>query len=71
MAKFVQPTFWILSGGGVHVRYSTAGPPLHYQHHLTSKEFSGSELDVTEVPELGTLVSATLELTVDSGSTTF
>ena len=49
MATFVQPTIWILSGGGIHVRYSVAGPNLHYQHHLTTKNFSGSQVRVVEV----------------------
>jgi hypothetical protein len=71
MATFVQPTIWILSGGGIHVRYSVAGPNLHYQHHLTTKNFSGSQVRVVDVPDVGTLVSVTLELTVDSGSTSF
>ena len=71
MATFVQPTIWILSGGGIHVRYSVAGPNLHYQHLLTYKNFSGPQVRVVDVPDVGTLVSVTLELTVDSGSTSF
>ena len=35
------------------------------------RDFSGIEIRVVELPDLGTLVSATLLLTIDSGSTTF
>jgi len=35
------------------------------------RDFSGSEIRVVELPDLGTLVSVTLLLTIDSGSTTF
>ena len=70
-AKFVQPTAWDLSGGGIIVRYSIAGPQLHYQDSVGSRDFAGQEIRINEVPDLGTLVSVTLHLTVDSGSTSF
>jgi hypothetical protein len=72
MPNFVQPTIWILAGSDIQVTYSTAGPNLHY-HHLNSpiRDFSGEEIRVLQVPDIGTLVSVTLQLTVDSGSTTF
>jgi hypothetical protein len=35
------------------------------------RDFTGSEIGVVEVPDLGTLVSVTVLLTIDSGSTTF
>jgi hypothetical protein len=35
------------------------------------RDFSGSEIRVVELPDLGTLVSVTLLLLVNSGSTTF
>jgi hypothetical protein len=35
------------------------------------RDFTGSEIRSVEVPDLGTLVSVTILLTIDSGSTTF
>lgn len=71
MANFVQPTTWSLAGGGIQVRYSVAGPNLHYQDAHLVRNFTGQEVRVVPVPDLGTLVSVTLHLTVDSGSTSF
>jgi hypothetical protein len=71
MAHFVQPTIWILTGGGIHIRYTTAGPNLFYLDSSILRNFSGQEIRVVEVSDVGTLVSVTLHLTVDSGSTTF
>jgi hypothetical protein len=71
MPGFVQPTIWNLSGGGTQVSYSVAGPHLHYHHGSTIRDFTGNEIRVVQVPDLGTLVSVTILLTVDSGSTTF
>ena len=69
---FAQPNLWILSGGGIHVRYSTAGAGhLHYQDSIRSLDFTGQEIRVVKVPDLGTLVSVTTFLTIDSGSSTF
>jgi hypothetical protein len=72
MPEFVQPTIWNLSNtaAGIQVSYSVAGPHLHY-HGQVIRDFSGSEIRVVELPDLGTLVSVTLLLTIDSGSTTF
>ena len=71
MPGFVQPTNWHLHGGGIHVRYSTAGPHLHYHDHIRVLDFTGAEIRVVDVPDVGTLVSVTIFLTIDSGSTTF
>jgi hypothetical protein len=68
---FVQPNLWILSGGGIQVRYATAGPSLHYQDAVRSLNFTGPEIRVVNVPDVGTLVSVTTFLTIDSGSSTF
>jgi hypothetical protein len=70
-ATLVQPTIWLLSGDGIHVRYTTAVPHLHYHQGTVVHEFTGPEIRVVETPDLHTLVSVTLQLTVDSGSTTF
>jgi hypothetical protein len=73
MSGFVQPTIWNLSttATGLQVSYSVAGPNLHYHQGAVMRDFTGSEIRVAEVPDLGTLVSVTILLTVDSGSTTF
>ena len=71
MPGFVQPTFWRLHGGGIYVTYSTAGPHLHYHHGAVIRDFTGSEIRLVPVSDLGELVSVTVFLTVDSGSTTF
>jgi hypothetical protein len=70
-ARFVQPTVWSLSGGGIHVRYYTAGPHLIYLGPQGFRNFTGNEIRVVEVPDLGTLVSVTIVMTVDTGSTSF
>ena len=73
MSGFAQPTTWNLSNTatGLQVSYSVAGPNLHYHQSALVKDFTGNQIRVAEVPDLGTLVSVTIHLTVDSGSTTF
>jgi hypothetical protein len=71
---FVQPNLYVLSGGGIHVTYSTSGfngqPHLTYSSAFVSKTFTGNEITTTASP-IGTLVTVTIQLTVDAGSTTF
>ena len=69
-----SPTSYTLQGLGVHVSYSTTsfkGEP-HFDYHDThiTQSFVGDEIR-TEQTEIGTLVTVTLMLTVDRGSTTF
>ena len=73
MPGFVQPATWNLSNTatGLQVSYSVAGPHLHYHRGSVIRDFTGNEIRVAEVPDLGTLVSVTILMTVDSGSTTF
>jgi hypothetical protein len=73
MSGFVQPTTWNLSNTatGLQVSYSVAGPNLHYHQGAVVKDFTGNQIRVAEVPDLGTLVSVTIQMVVDSGSTTF
>jgi hypothetical protein len=81
MPEFVQPTIWNLSNTatGLQISYSVAGPKVlgssepHLQYHQGSviKDFTGNEIRVAEVPDLGTLVSVTINTIIDSGSTTF
>jgi len=68
---FVQPNLWVLSGGGIHVRYSSATNHFHYHDSFRNETFSGAQIRVVVVPDLGTLVSVTIFLTIDSGSSTF
>jgi hypothetical protein len=73
MSGFVQPTTWNLSNTatGLQVSYSNAGPNLHYHQGAVVKDFTGNQIRVAEVPDVGTLVSVTIQMMVDSGSTTF
>ena len=73
MSGFVQPTVWNLSNTatGLQVSYSVAGPQLHYHQGSVIQDFTGKDIRVAEVPDLGTLVSVTIQMLVDSGSTTF
>jgi hypothetical protein len=73
-ASAKQPNMYQLSGDGIHVTYSTssfAGPPQFNYHDATqSRQFTGKEIR-TVGTEIGTLVSVTLNLTPDLGSTSF
>lgn len=68
---FVQPNLWVLSGGGIQVRYSSATNNFHYHDAFRNENFTGAQIRSVAVPDLGTLVSVTTVLTIDSGSTTF
>ena len=69
----VTPNLYQLSGHHLHVTYSTTGidgkPHMTYQDTHQSKSFKGDEIRTVEC-DLGLLVSVTLRLTVDVGSTT-
>jgi len=73
MTGFVQPTIWNLSNAatGLQVSYSVAGPHLHYHQGSVVQNFTGNQIRVAEVPDLGTSVSVTIHMLIDSGSTTF
>ena len=73
-AAFASPNLYQLAGGDVHVTFRTEGfraPFFTYRDAQRSLSFSGSQIRLVDVPDLGTVVSVTLMLTVDSGSTTF
>ena len=74
-AQLVAPDLFVLAGGGLHVTYSTSsffgGPHFTYQDAFRTLNFSGSQIRTVNVPDLGTVVSVTIMLTVDTGSTTF
>jgi hypothetical protein len=71
---YVTPNLFQLSGNGLHISYSTSGldgqPHLHYQDSQHNLSFTGNQ--IRTVPcDLGELVSVTIQLTIDSGSSTF
>ena len=77
--KFVSPNLWLLSGSGITIRYSTisllgpaGGPHLFYQNSMTTttQTFSKNEIRTVSVPDLGEIVSVTLQMSIDTGSTT-
>jgi|HubBroStandDraft_6_1064221.scaffolds.fasta_scaffold303120_2 hypothetical protein len=72
---FVHPDLYDLAGGGITVTYHPVGvggvPTLTYQDHHRSASFRGDQIRSVEVPDLGTVISVTLVMTVDAGSTTF
>jgi hypothetical protein len=72
--QFVEPNLYQLSDKHLHVTYSTTGvdgkPHFSYQDLHQTLNFSGDQIRSVET-EIGTLVSVTIRLTVDSGGTTF
>src|SRR5262249_36064880 len=69
----VTPNLYHLRGHHLHLTYATSGidgkPSMSYQDTHESKSFRGDEIRTVEC-DLGTLVSVTLRMTVDVGSTT-
>jgi hypothetical protein len=70
-----QANNFSLSGGGVHVDYSSTSlngqPQLTYHDTAQTRSFSGNEIRTVAVPDLGTIVSVTLSIRLEVGSTTF
>ena len=68
----VTPNLFQLSGHHLHVTYSPSGmdgkPNMTYQDQHQSKSFKGDEIRTVEC-DLGTLVSVTLRIMPDVGST--
>jgi hypothetical protein len=68
------PNLFELAGDGISVSYATTSfggkPVLSYHDTFQSKSFIGDQIRTVET-EIGTLVTVTIFLTVDSGSTTF
>ena len=50
-----------------------AGGVSHFQYQDPQRtlNFSGDQVRVVDVPDIGSIISVTLTITVDSGSTTF
>ncbi len=68
------PNLYRLHGHNLQVTYSTSGfdgkPHLQYHDAFQTLHFSGDQIR-TLPTEIGTLVTVTLRLTVDTGSTVF
>lgn len=68
------PNLYTLRGGALHVVYSTTGidgkPHLSYQDATRTLAFQSDQIRTVDT-EIGTLVTVTLQITVDSGSTVF
>jgi len=69
-----QPNRFELSGDGIHITYSTTTfggrPQFSYQDANGTKLFVDKSIRTAKT-EIGTLVSVTLNITPDAGSTTF
>jgi hypothetical protein len=69
------PDLYQLHGDGISVTYHPVFvgglPALTYQDAQRTLSFRGNEIRRVDVPDLGTIVSVTLVMTVDTGSTTF
>jgi hypothetical protein len=69
------PDVYELHGGGISVTYHPvfvgAVPALTYQDPHRTLHFRGDQIRRVEVPDIGTVISVTLVMTVDTGSTTF
>lgn len=74
MASPSTPNLYDLHGHHLHITYSTSGidgkPRFQYHDPLQTLQFSGDEIRTLD-SEIGTLVTITLRLTPDLGSTSF
>jgi hypothetical protein len=70
----MTPNIYQLIGGHLRVTYSTTSidgkPHFSYQDGSQTLSFTGDQIRQTKT-EIGTLVSVTIHMTVDSGSTAF
>jgi hypothetical protein len=70
----IQPNHYNLSDRRLKISYSTSGiqgqPSLSYQDGHQTLNFHGDQVRTVDT-EIGTLVSVTIHVTVDVGSTTF
>jgi hypothetical protein len=68
------PDVYELTGGKLHIAYSTTSkngePHFTYRDGRQTLSFSGGQIRQTKT-EVGTLVTVTLRMTVDTGSTSF
>jgi hypothetical protein len=72
MAQLVTPDLFQLTGSHIHITYTTSSvdgkPTMTYQDPYQGIAFSEDEIRTVEC-DLGTVVSVTLRMTVDTGST--
>lgn len=75
LLTFASPDHYALAGGGISIVYLPTGAGgqahLEYQDSQRTLNFTGDQIRTVHVPDLGTVVSVTLMLTIDAGSTTF
>ncbi len=71
---FISPNLYQLSGSNLHISYSTSGidgkPHFSYQDTQHNLSLTGDDIRAVEC-DLGTVVSVTIQRTIDSGSTSF
>jgi hypothetical protein len=74
MAAAAKPNFYELSGDGIKVIYTLepigGGPQFNYDDGKLSHVFKGGDIRTVD-SEDGTLVSVTIHLEIDRGSTSF
>lgn len=72
---FTSPNHYQLSGGGISITYLPVGAGglsyLQYQDAQRTLNFTGTQIRKVDVPDLGSVVSVTLTMTVDTGYTSF
>jgi hypothetical protein len=70
----ITPTLYHVHGSHLNVSYALSGidgkPHFSYQDAHRALQFSGDQIRTVET-EIGIIATVTLQLTVDSGSTTF
>ena len=70
----IAPNLYNLHGPNITVSYVTAGidgkPRFSYHDSIRTLQFTGDQIR-TAPTEIGTLVTVTLQMTVDTGSTSF
>jgi hypothetical protein len=73
--SIVSSNRYDLQGGDIKVTYGSAGvdskPYLYYSDSSLSRNFAGDEIRVIQENDVGTLVSVSIHMTVDTGSTSF
>jgi hypothetical protein len=73
--SIVSSNIYDLHGGNIKVTYGAAGtdgkPHLNYSDSSLYRVFAGDEIRVIQETDVGTLVSFTIRMTVDTGSTSF
>jgi hypothetical protein len=74
-AAATKPNLYELSGDGIKITYTLqplAGPPqFNYDDGKLSHLFTGGDIRTVDDTDVGTLVSVTIHLDIDRGSTSF